>query len=302
MSGTGTSTSGPCSPAVEPPARPGAPSVDDRVARSGAVFPGPRWGFVLRSWPGRALPGGFRVSARRPAGVGLHVPGDVVQHRHAPGAAPDRGPGPGRTSVHRRGRRHRRRWPDREPVRDPGTGASLTGYRKDLLSTSVTDPVDRPAVPHTSAPPWRVRALHRGSRRWVEARTVVRHGRSAAGRAPSEVSQVAAEVGLQAVDVLGDRGVGHGHPGKGATGLGVLEGGAEDGVQRLAAVVAQQHSVRRWGAPISGATPRSLREGTPEGARGPGSSRRWGRTPGRAGQRVTACPDQSGRRRRRPGG
>jgi hypothetical protein len=36
---------------------------------------------------------------------------------------------------------------------------------------------------------------------------------------------VAARIGLQAADVLGDRVVGRGHPGKRATGLGVLEVG-----------------------------------------------------------------------------
>ena len=77
----------------------------------------------------------------------------------------------------------------------PGTGRTC--------SSPATDPGCRPVVPHTSAPPWRVRALHEGESAVVEARIVVRQDRSAAGRAPSEVSQVAAEIGLQAADCSG---------------------------------------------------------------------------------------------------
>ena len=63
----------------------------------------------------------------------------------------------------------------------------------------------------------------RASRRWDEARTVVRRSRSAAGRAPSEVSQVAAEGRPAGCGrARGTECVGHGHPGKRATGRGVL--------------------------------------------------------------------------------
>jgi hypothetical protein len=120
------------------------------------------------------------------------------------------------------------------PVRDPGTRASLPGYRKDLLSTSGRFRSAGPASPHTSAPPWRVRALQ-GSRRWVEARTVVRRSRSAAGGAPSEMSQ-GGRCRPAGCGWLGDRVVGRGHPGKRATARGVLGAFAEDVVQRLAAV------------------------------------------------------------------
>jgi hypothetical protein len=107
------------------------------------------------------------------------------------------------------------------PVRDPGTRASLPGYRNDLLFASWTDPVAGPASPHTSAPPWRVRALHRGSRRWVEARTVVRRSRSAGRNCTVGDEPVAAGGRPGNARARGPR-VGSGHPGKGATGRGGL--------------------------------------------------------------------------------
>jgi hypothetical protein len=79
----------------------------------------------------------------------------------------------------------------------------------------------RPASPHTSAPPWRVRALHRavggGSRREPSCVEVGRRPECTVGGEPE-----AADVGRQGSDGLGDRVVGRGHPGKRATGLGML--------------------------------------------------------------------------------
>ena len=50
-------------------------------------------------------------------------------------------------------------------------------------------------------------------------------------------------------EVLGDRGDGRGHPWKErVTGLGVLDGEAQDGVQRQGAVVAQQRQPGSQGA------------------------------------------------------
>jgi hypothetical protein len=54
--------------------------------------------------------------------------------------------------------------------------------------------------------------------------------------------------------------------------------------------------ITAWNASIG-----SLGERAPGGARGPGSSRRQGRSPDRAGQGVTPCLDQSGRHRRHRG-
>jgi hypothetical protein len=113
------------------------------------------------------------------------------------------------------------------------------------------------------------------SRRWVEARCVQRRSRSAAGGTPSEASQdCACRVrwcsGAEfAVAVTWGR---RGDRSRRA------RGGAEDGVQRLGAVVALCSAGRSWRA-----------------ARG------WpGRTPGPAGGRVPPRPGQSRRRREGP--
>ena len=126
----------------------------------------------------------------------------------------------------------------------PGdVGASLSGYREDLFfACDGSGLPGRPCrtrlrLPGGSARCTRAAGGGRGENRRASSR-------SAAGRAPSEVSQVAAEIGLQAADVLGDRVDGRDHPGKRDRSR-RARGGAEDGVQRLAAVVAQQHSVRR---------------------------------------------------------
>jgi hypothetical protein len=98
---------------------------------------------------------------------------------------------------------------------------SLPGYREDLFS-ACDDPVPgrrrrtRPRLPGGSA------RCTRASRRWVEARTVVRN----VGRRPGvhrRKGARAADVGLQAESSARNRVVGRGHPGKRATGLGVLE-------------------------------------------------------------------------------
>ncbi len=86
--------------------------------------------------------------------------------------------------------------------------------------TSGTDPVSRPASPRTSAPPGRVRALPGGSRRGSRREPSC----VAVGRRPDVHRRREARGGRgrPAGRWLGDRSVGRGHPGKGATGLGGL--------------------------------------------------------------------------------
>jgi hypothetical protein len=189
-------------------------------------------------WPGRALSGGFRGSARRPAGVA-----DDMVGRHGVSAG---------TVLQRDVHVARRRRPA-SPCPEYGRTASRSRerHRRTLVIGAADGQVScrsetrgTRSVPHrvpvgpvlrlrrSGKPCRRCRTrlrlpggsarCTRARRRWVEARIVVRHSRSAAGSAPSEGSQVAAEIGLQAADVLGDRAVGHGHPGKRATGRGVL--------------------------------------------------------------------------------
>ena len=177
-----------------------------------------------RGLPGERPPTGggggqHAVSAGTVLQRDVHTwPGDVVQHRRVPSPA---GPRPGLASA------TAARWSSAPmarplPVRDPGDaerpspGTGGTCFRLRRSGKPCRRCRTRLRLPGGSAPCTRAR------RRWVGARTVVRQSRSAAGSAPSEVSQVAAEIGLQAADVLGDRAVGHGHPGKRATGLGVL--------------------------------------------------------------------------------
>jgi hypothetical protein len=104
----------------------------------------------------------------------------------------------------------------------PGGRMSLPGYREDLVLQPATIRCPgrrcrtRLRLPGGSA------RCTRASRRWVEARTVVRH----VGRRPGvrrRRGARAADVGLQAESSARNRVVGRGHPGKKATGLGVLE-------------------------------------------------------------------------------
>ena len=161
--------------------------------------------------PGERPPsggGGGRGAAS--AGTWSTWPGDVVQHRCVPRAA---GPRPGRRERHRRRMvigadgqvRAGQRPADAErPQRVPvGPVLHLRRIRRAGRQCRT-----RLRLPGGSA------RCTRASRRWVEARTVVRQSRSAAGSAPSEGSQVAAEIGLQAMDSARDRVVGHGHPGE----------------------------------------------------------------------------------------
>ncbi len=61
-----------------------------------------------------------------------------------------------------------------------GRRTSRCGYRR-VPGAFLGGSAAGPAARHASAPPWRVRALpSRGSRRWVEARTIVQRSRSAA--------------------------------------------------------------------------------------------------------------------------
>jgi hypothetical protein len=117
------------------------------------------------------------------------------------------------------------------------------------------------------------------------------------GRRPEEHRRRearAADVGRQEAEWLGDRVVGRGHPGKRATGLGVLEAVRRTTSSGWLPWSREEH-VR------SGARARPSGERAPCGARGPGPSRRRGRAPDRVGQRVPPRPHRSGRRRRPPG-
>ena len=254
-------------------------------------------------WPGRALPGASG-GARRPAGGGgreLRPPvrGSTGQATSSSVAAPAAaGPRPGHPSAPSAGS-----WPAPParsgPVRDPGTRTSLPGTGRTCGSPRRRIRSAGPASPHTSAPPWRVRALHEGSRRWVEARTVVRRSRSAAGSAPSEGSQWRPRSACRCGRARGPSRRSR-SPGEGGDRSRRARGGAEDGVQRLAAVVAQLH---RSGAgcaylgAAAGPYGNELQEEPGDLARRAGT----GRSAGRTGQRVTACPDQAGRHDRTPG-
>jgi hypothetical protein len=111
------------------------------------------------------------------------------------------------------------------------------------LGPAATDPSAGQPVPHRSGPPGRVRALHRavGGRsrpeRWCAT--------SAGGRTSTVGGEPGSGRGGQ-VRRCRDRADGRGHPGEGAGGRSRrTRGGAEDGVPRLAAVVAQDISRAR---------------------------------------------------------
>jgi hypothetical protein len=154
-----------------------------------------------RGLPGERPPSGGG-GGREAASAGTWSTSARRRRPASPVPASTAGPRPGRRAPPPRVglRRHR-----------PGHHRSETRGRGGVPHRVPGGPVLRlrrirdagPVVPHTSAPPWRVRALPEGEPAVVEARIVVRHDRSAAGRAPSEVSQVAAEIGLQAADCSG---------------------------------------------------------------------------------------------------
>jgi hypothetical protein len=222
------------------------------------------------------------MDARLADGVSLVVPADPTSSAHRRSRAAGPGTGTGRSSVRRAGRgtgslQSGVRPARSSPVRDPGTtGVVPPGHRKDLWSASATDPagpgrrrrVDL-CLPGGSA------RCSRSSRRWVEARCVQRRSRSAAGGTPSEASQdCACRVrwcsGAEfAVAVTWGR---RGDRSRRA------RGGAEDGVQRLGAVVALCSAGRSRRA----------------------AGWRPGRSPGPAGHRVAPRPGQSRRRREGP--
>ena len=237
-----------------------------------------------RRWPGRALPGGFRESARRPAGVAdeeLRPPARRSTSGQATSSSIARRP---RAAGPRPGRRERRA--PRAIVgaagqvasgQRPGDGGRpLPGTGRTCCSPA-TDPVGRPAAPHASAPPWRVRALHGGrvgggSRREPSCVEVGRRPevhrrrrarwrpRSACGRGrargPSRRSR---------------------SPGEGGDRSRRARGGAEDGVQRLAAVVARTAFGQARACAHLG------------GGAGPGNELRGSRGPDRRAGRGTAA-------------
>lgn len=185
-------------------------------------------------------------------------------------------------------RRRPRPGPDRSETR--GRDVPL-GYRETWGHLPDGSGCRARASPHTSSPPWRVRALLEGSRRWVEARTVVRRSRSAAGRAPSEMSQrrpkSACRVGGSGTESSVAVTRGSGRP------VTACSGSAEDGVQRLAAVVAQCCC----GAAVEVLRGTSSRRSPGTGSAAPaGENPGPGRTPGHpASGPVRPPPTTSGR-------
>jgi hypothetical protein len=179
------------------------------------------------SWPGRAPSGGFREApAHRREGGG---PGTASAGASSTGQATSSsvacreraGPGTGHheCSVLRSVRRAP--MARAGPVRDPGDEVSLSRVPGGPVSHPADGSGGRSGVAaHVCASLEGPRAAL-GSRRGVEARTVVRRSRAAAGVAPSEVSQ-GGRCRPAESEWLGDRVVGRGHPGKGATVLGVL--------------------------------------------------------------------------------
>ena len=137
---------------------------------------------------------------------------------------------------HAAGFRRRRPGPDRSETR--GTGASLPVPGGPVLRLA-TDPGCRAGrAAHVCASLEGPRAATRASRRWVEARTVVRRSRSAAGRAPSG-EPGRPRSACEAADVLGGPSRRSRSPGEEGDRSRRARGRAEDGVQRLAAVVAR---------------------------------------------------------------
>jgi len=249
---------------------------------------------------GAGAPPACERSARRPAGVAdeeLRPPlrgatravRGARRRRPASPSPEAAGPRPGRREHRAAGGRAARPGPC--PVRDPEGEIPSRAPGGPALRLRRTR--YRPVAPHVSAPPWRVRALHEGESAGGRGQSDRAVRRSAAGSAPSERSQGRPRSAGR-LRTQRDRVVGRGHPGKGVTGLGVL------GVERRTASRGWlpwsriSMSVRRGLAPISEAASRPLRERAPRGVRGPGSSRRPGRSTGRTRQRVTACPDQAG--------
>ena len=156
-----------------------------------------------RGHPGERPPsgGGWRTRSSSAGTVGQRDVRGAGRRRPASLASRTAGPRPGRPSATAAGLRRRRPGPDRSETR--GTVASLVGYREDLLFAP--DGSDAgPAAPHASTPPGRVRALPGKGEPAVGRGENRRASKSVGGRECAVgVSQVAAEVGLQAADVLG---------------------------------------------------------------------------------------------------
>jgi hypothetical protein len=103
---------------------------------------------------------------------------------------------------------------------------------------------------------------------------VVRRSQAGGGEAPSEGEPEDGR-GARGVHVLGDRGDGRDHPGMEAIGSGVLEGGAKDGVRRLAAVVADERQPGAKGAQRGGGEPRTGQvDGSPRARAAPAGAER----------------------------
>ena len=231
-----------------------------------------------RGLPGRAPAVGGRGGGRTAsAGTRVHGPGDVVQHRASPsGRTASRFPGARRRWLGGLGAVGQVRTGQR-----PGDGTSLIGYREDLVPSPATDPVGRAGVAaHVCASLEGPRAARGrvggGSRREPSCVEVGRrpevHRRRGARWRPRSACRLRR---------LGDRVVGRGHPGKRATGLGVLgEGGG-----RRPAAGCRGRAVLRCGSAgsLQGRVPRgtSSRRSPGTGRAAPAAENRGpGRTPG----------------------
>jgi len=206
-------------------------------------------------WPGRALPGGFRVSARRPAGVAdnmLCPPALSFRAMSTRGQAtsssiavsrvrPDRVPVSRAPPPHAG---HRRRWPG--PCRSETRGTRSVPHRVPVGPVFACDGPESRAVgaARVCASLEGPRAARGrgggGSRRESSCVTVGRRPECAVGGKPGGGRDRPAGCGRARGPSRRSR-----SPGEEGNRSRRAQDGAEDGVQRLAAVVAQQRSVGR---------------------------------------------------------
>ena len=248
------------------------------------------------SWPGRAPSGGFREAPahrREGGGPGLRPPARAPRARRRrpasrAGSGPDRRPVT--ASVPSCVRCAGRRWPGPDRSETRGTRCPFAG-------------TGRTCVAPRGRIRWPVR--RRRTRLRLPGGSARCTGQAAGGR--GENRRASKSGGGRSCTVGGEPGrpmsagkVGMARgPSRRSRSPG--EGGDRSrrarGVRRTASSSWLLWSrITAWNASIG-----SLGERAPGGARGPGSSRRQGRSPDRAGQGVTPCLDQSGRHRRHRG-
>jgi hypothetical protein len=212
--------------------------------------------------PGRGVPGGSAMDARLSGWARTRRLRPLRRRRRIsrPELRRYRGPAPGRHErgsyrvADRRSRPHRFSGQVVSGQRSAGDDREVGARRTPAEPVEpATDPGRSDTAGHVCASRKGPRAAE-SSRRWVEARTVVRRGQAGGGKAPSEGEPEDGR-GAGSVHVLGDRGDGRDHLRMEAIGSGVLEGGAEDGVRRLAAVVATSVSQARRAPSGAGASP-----------------------------------------------